>query len=99
MIISGIGLIVIAVGTAVIGAIDGEDNRIFVCTIAIAIGIMFCGYGLPHNHELTKTLAREVDLQQISVKGENKFHAEIEITYKDGEFDSVVLIPKTTVKK
>jgi hypothetical protein len=43
-----------------------------------------------------KKLANEVDLQQVPVMGQRDFSAQIKMTYKNGELDSVTLVPKTT---
>lgn len=43
------------------------------------------------------SLAKEVNLEQVTVKGEKTFTAQILIKYKDGRIDSINLKPRTTV--
>ncbi|MFZ2881937.1 MAG: hypothetical protein WA019_02565 [Candidatus Moraniibacteriota bacterium] len=46
--------------------------------------------------EVNNSLKAEINQMQIPIKGEVYFNSTIRITYKDGEFDSIVLVPGTT---
>lgn len=61
-----------------------------------AVLLMFC-IGAQSQINSERSISKEVDLTQISVSGQKNFRAQVQITYKDGELDSIVLIPKTTV--
>lgn len=51
------------------------------------------------NRRVKKELTKEVNLDQVMVKGKNNFFAKIEIEYKDGELETITLLPETTVPK
>lgn len=52
------------------------------------------------NREKTfqEILTREIGHWQVAIKGLSKFHAQIELTYKDGKLEGVELVPNTTTK-
>jgi hypothetical protein len=46
---------------------------------------------------LRNELSKEVNLQQVTVKGQSNFYAKVQLIYKDGKLDTVTLVSKTTV--
>lgn len=59
----------------------------FICTIPI------------HGNAVYEKIAKGVSMEQVTVKGQKKFIAQVEIIYKDGELESIVLVPGTTELK
>ncbi|MFZ2881936.1 MAG: hypothetical protein WA019_02560 [Candidatus Moraniibacteriota bacterium] len=78
-----------------------RDIEIFAGIVSLLISVFFltlCGFMLSTyvNH---KELAKEVRLEQVSVKGKNIFDFEGRITFNNGEVESVVLKKGTTKKE
>jgi len=46
-----------------------------------------------------KLLTRDVDMQQVPMKGQKIFRAQVQIIYKDGKVETVKLIPGTTTSE
>lgn len=74
------------------------NNGNVICMIVLLVTVLACGIASYRDGRSTalEAFAREVDLQQVSVKGQNNFQAQVQMVYKDGELASVLLVPKTT---
>lgn len=46
-----------------------------------------------------KSLAQEVNLQQVTVQGESAFKAQVLIIYRDGKLEKIELMPNTTMPR
>ncbi len=68
----------------------------------IAVAVLFCLVFLmvgisAGRFNVQSSLTREVNLEQVAVKGQNGFRAQVLILYKDGKLDSIELVSGTTV--
>jgi hypothetical protein len=92
-----VGYILFIVGLVALHYIIDERKKGWKILILIFLfaGMIFSNIGTfaQHYHNLTK----EVNLWQVSAKGQTNFHAEIEIPFKDGKPQQIILIPNTTV--
>lgn len=80
-----------------------RKNNISIGSLLLACGIFFMvtSFMLPKiiTHNIYDELAKEVQMEQVSVKGKNTFSAQVKIIFNDGELEDVILIPKTTRKE
>ncbi len=95
-IIGGICLIVGMV-LCVAFLLENENITIVMLIVSFLTG-GFLLYLSSHRRIILQPYLKEVDLHEVTVVGENKFEAQIEIIYRDGKFKSVELIPETTKK-
>ncbi|HPN96865.1 MAG TPA: hypothetical protein PLK35_03795 [Candidatus Moranbacteria bacterium] len=74
----------------------------FCIVVFLILGMFFEAIGIKAGYEaqisqIYRNFSREVDFRRVTMKGQNNFRAQIEIIYKDGELDRIILVPKTTV--
>ena len=55
------------------------------------------GAELTREEKILRNFTKEVNLQQVAVKGSNSFRAQVQIVYEDGKLKYVALVPNTTV--
>ena len=65
---------------------------IVVCVSVFAVGVAV------GSNCYRKSLTKEVNMEQVTVKGQKDFHAQISISYNNGGLVSLNLIPNTTTQ-
>lgn len=77
------------------------DGKVaFFAFTLIGVGFFLSGSGLEHYsvvHIHNEKFSKEVDLHQVTVKGEQSFNAQIVIKYRDGKIAGIDPIKGTTV--
>lgn len=71
--------------------------RLFFLGVLLFVEIFFSS--MMQYIETTQKLSKDVNLNEVSLKGENYFQASINIYFKDGRLKNVILIPNTTKKE
>jgi len=91
-----IGIVLLFLGLLFVMSADlkGEKFGGWFITALVIVPAFMVGLDLK-----TEQFAVGVDLRQVAVKGENHFQAEIEIIYKNGKLEKIVLVPETTISK
>ncbi|MDD5463946.1 MAG: hypothetical protein PHP62_02265 [Candidatus Moranbacteria bacterium] len=74
-----------------------KDYALWALAVAVGLALMVFSIGQQRVKSVNETFAKEVSLTQVPVSGQKNFRAQVQISYKDGELNSVVLVPKTTV--
>ena len=96
-----IGFAAWLIGVGVLLCLADDDHPVlkWVFYIIAVIGINCYGIGSKMNEhdKIYDALAKDVNLKQVVVQGQNDFQAKVQITYRDGKLDSVELVPETTV--
>jgi len=95
-----VGLLVVAIGTiATVLCMPEKSKKVWwVVLILIGAVMLIIGASKIGEEDAMKQLAKETKLEEVFVKGQTNFWAQIQIIYKDGELDSVKLVPNTTKK-
>ncbi len=77
-----------------------DSKAIFLVFLAVSLGLFLFGV-IINFHLVTDSFnakfSREVNLHQVTVKGEQSFNVQIAIKYKDGKIVQLDLIEGTTV--
>ena len=88
--LSWIGIILFTFGALGIFLVaddkSGKSIAIITLCMCVLIGSFLLMYEIQdkERNKAYKQLNKEINMQQVSVKGQNVFHAQIEIIYKDG---------------
>jgi uncharacterized membrane protein YfcA len=94
LILGVVGFVAFIVGLV---AVVSNNNALWLIPIFGGVLAMIAVVNMQSKSNVEKDIAKEVDLRQVSVSGQKNFRAQVQIIYKDGKLDSVVLMPKTTV--
>ena len=91
-------LLLVLIGVIVCLIISLRENRWVTAAFSFLAFVSYFLFfiSLVVNPFLAEDLIKEVNLQQVSVKGQNTFRSQVLIVYKDGKLDKITLIPKTT---
>jgi len=74
-----------------------QATKVVWFTIASILLVIGVNLTVNRGREMQKEdFAKEVNLHQVSVSGQNEFSAQIYIEYREGKLNSEELIPKTT---
>jgi len=96
MIEISLGAVLVGIGVCCVISLAKERWLTFLFSIIAIVGYCSLFVLSGENIFLAEKLSKEVNLQQVSVKGQNVFNSQISLVYKDGKLDKITLVPNTT---